>query len=193
MPDICSSTRDIPIDRKPPQAEEHETPLAAGRTRVDIRQGCWDRILPATTSRVVLSLFGGPCGADAPQAGREYGSPSSVVNNQRTDALCQISYPIVGIKSSQKLARTPDLYDPALWDPCMAPDFLLAEIESRFGRVSSSASGPARSAIVAGQGALVDRHTFQSQVEFWAESSWQIGCGRADFLCDSVTSCSGTI
>ena len=52
----------------------------------------------------------------------------------------------------------------------MAPDFLQAEIESRFGRVSSSASGPARSAIVAGQGGLVNRRDIISQVEFWPES-----------------------
>ena len=48
----------------------------------------------------------------------------------------------------------------------MAPDFLQAEIESRFGRVSSSASGPARSAIVAMRRGLVRRWTYISQVEF---------------------------
>ena len=73
----------------------------------------------------------------------------------------------------------------------MAPDFLQAEIESRFKQFSSSASGPARSAVVAMRRGLVNRCDIISQVEFGllhvAGSDVADLAVRADCLCDSVT------
>ena len=52
----------------------------------------------------------------------------------------------------------------------MAPDFFQDVIKSSKERDSSSASGPARSAIVARRRGLVERQTYISQVEFGAQS-----------------------
>ena len=52
----------------------------------------------------------------------------------------------------------------------MAPDFSQGIIKSSKERDSSSASGPARSAIVARRRGLVNRRDIISQVEFGADS-----------------------
>ena len=52
----------------------------------------------------------------------------------------------------------------------MAPDFSQDVIKSSQERDSSSASGPARTAIVATRRGLVNRRDIISQVEFGAES-----------------------
>ena len=62
----------------------------------------------------------------------------------------------------------------------MAPDFSQDLIKSSKERDSSSASGPARSAIVARRRGLVNRRDIISQVEFGAQSP--VGRIESDFV-----------